>query len=111
MLLVFNLIPVYPLDGGQMVQAIAWPKLGYYRSMMFSCVFGMVAAVLGGMAAISLLNLNLGLLAGFGFIASFTICRYLLASGPEEFSDTTDYSAAYEQPTVPAGDEESIGVR
>jgi len=29
-----------------MVQTMLWPKLGYYRSMLISCMVGMVGAVL-----------------------------------------------------------------
>jgi Zn-dependent protease len=43
-LLLFNLLPIYPLDGGQMLQAILWPFMGYYRSMKLSTTIGMIGA-------------------------------------------------------------------
>jgi Zn-dependent protease len=96
MLLAFNLLPIYPLDGGQIAQTMFWPKFGYYRSMMFSCVVGMIAS--GIVAALSLLSLNIGMLilAGLGFYYCHTMRRHLLAEGPWAFQeeDGVDYSAS-----------------
>lgn len=46
MLLLFNLLPIYPMDGGQMLQTILWPMIGYHRSLVISCWVGMVGSVL-----------------------------------------------------------------
>jgi Zn-dependent protease len=100
-LLVFNLLPIWPLDGGQMVQTMLWPKLGYYRSMLISATVGMAASVLGAMIALASRNLGLAILAVCGFFVCFSYRRQLIAVGPEEYADETDYSAAYEQPFTP----------
>jgi Zn-dependent protease len=102
MLLVFNLLPIYPLDGGQMVQAALWPKFGYFKSMNFSLITGMVGAVLGGMIALASGAIGLGIMAAFGFMNCLNMRRALIAAGPSEFEDdNVDYSAAYEIDPVP----------
>jgi Zn-dependent protease len=47
-LLAFNLLPVYPLDGGQLLQTMLWPFLGLRRSMMLACQIGIGGALVFG---------------------------------------------------------------
>lgn len=70
-LLFFNLLPIFPLDGGQMLQAALWPKMGYVRSMNLACSVGMGGAILMGLWGIASSNLWLLVLA----FAGFTTCR------------------------------------
>ena len=44
-LLVFNLLPIYPLDGGQIVRGLLWYKLGEIRSLKIASVLGFVGAL------------------------------------------------------------------
>ena len=41
-LLVVNLFPIFPFDGGRVLQALLWPKKGYERSMEIATGVGMV---------------------------------------------------------------------
>jgi Zn-dependent protease len=42
-LLLFNMLPIYPLDGGQIFQSLLWFVFGYARSLMIAASLGLVA--------------------------------------------------------------------
>jgi len=41
-LLLFNILPIYPLDGGQILRSLLWFPLGRARSLMVATVVGLV---------------------------------------------------------------------
>lgn len=43
-LLIFNILPIYPLDGGQILRSLLWFVLGRARSLMVATVLGFVGA-------------------------------------------------------------------
>ncbi len=43
-LLIFNMLPIYPLDGGQILQALLWFVVGRARSLMIAGIIGLTAA-------------------------------------------------------------------
>ncbi len=98
-LFTFNMMLVfYPFDAGRMVQELLWWRVGYYKSMLFATTVGKVGAVVVAAVALMFMNLTLLLIAVFGFITCHRQRQMLRESGPEEWQDSTDYSAAYEQP-------------
>jgi stage IV sporulation protein FB len=44
-LLLFNLLPIFPLDGGRIVQAALWPRFGYVMSMRLAVYAGYIGAI------------------------------------------------------------------
>lgn len=41
-LLIFNILPIYPLDGGQILRSLLWFVLGRARSLMVATVLGLI---------------------------------------------------------------------
>src|SRR5208282_3140551 len=44
-LLIFNILPIYPLDGGQILRSLLWFVMGRARSLAVATVLGLVGAV------------------------------------------------------------------
>ena len=95
-LLLFNLLPIYPLDGGRMLHEVLWFKLGYYKSLLFATAFGMVGSILLFMWAIVVTSLLMALIAAMCFINCLQMHRMLKAEGPWGFSeeDEPDWAAS-----------------
>jgi Zn-dependent protease len=95
-LFLFNLLPMYPLDGGQMLQAILWPHVGYYKSMKFSAVTGMVGA--GALAIVGIYSgsMLMVFIAISCFMTCFNLNQQLKYAGPGgiDAPDEVDYSAS-----------------
>ena len=53
LLLGFNLLPVYPLDGGQIVQSLLWFVIGQAKSLLIVSVMGLAVAAVAIVVAIS----------------------------------------------------------
>jgi Zn-dependent protease len=48
-LLLFNLLPIYPLDGGQILRSLLWFPLGQVRSLSIAAIIGLIGGGLLGL--------------------------------------------------------------
>jgi len=100
-LLLFNLLPIYPLDGGQLLQSLLWVKFGYYKSTLFASITGMIGAVLLALYGLMHFSILLMCVAISGFQTCLHMYRQLKANGPWAYEEEAIYSAAYENPDRP----------
>jgi len=64
-LLVFNLLPIYPLDGGQILRALLWFPLGQIRSLFIATAVGFVGGGALVLGAIWQQSIWIGIIAFF----------------------------------------------
>jgi Zn-dependent protease len=64
-LLVFNLLPIYPLDGGQIFRALLWFALGEIRSLQIASVVGLVGGAALALLALWAQSIWIGVMAFF----------------------------------------------
>jgi Zn-dependent protease len=113
-LLLFNILPIYPLDGGQMFHHILWNFIGYRRSLNIACIVGMAGAmILGIVGLVDHFNFLLVCLAAFIFQSCVQRRMILRESGPIEpwQTDEMDYSASLRAETSSRERKTSIKTR
>ena len=64
-LLIFNLLPIYPLDGGQIVRSLLWFAIGRARSLMVASIIGFIGVAAMFLAAWWWQSIWFGILALF----------------------------------------------
>lgn len=79
LLLCFNLLPVFPLDGGQLFRSIIWPFIGLSRATVLAAQFGVGGAlVLGVWGAMNsqFLLIAIAIFGGFTSFQQLMAARY-----------------------------------
>jgi Zn-dependent protease len=96
-LLIFNMLPVYPLDGGQILRALLWFPLGEIQSLRIASVVGLIGGACLALVAIWTWSFWLGILAFFIFSRAIAGWQYSKALVLEEQAKR----AAALVPTIP----------
>lgn len=84
-LVVFNLIPAFPMDGGRVLRAILTLKVGYSRATRIAATFGQALAVLFGVVG----------LLGNPFLVLIAIFIFLAASGEANYVEMRDQARGH----------------
>ena len=82
-LLIFNMLPIYPLDGGQILRSLLWYVVGRARSLMAATIIGFIGVA--GLIALAFLwrSVWIGLICAFillncwsGLQHAFALARF-----------------------------------
>lgn len=79
-ILLFNLAPVFPLDGGRILQCLLWPRRGYRDATSIASGVGMVGAIVFGVIGLFTREILLFAIAFFGYFTCWQQ-RQMLKSG------------------------------
>ncbi|MGB0715737.1 MAG: site-2 protease family protein [Phycisphaerae bacterium] len=90
-LLIINMFPIFPFDGGRVLQAWLWPRRGYRASMEIATSTGMIGAIVVGLLGFLSGASLLIMIAVFGYIQCWKDRRMLAEQAQYESEYGLDY--------------------
>ena len=91
-LFLFNLLPAYPLDGGQLLQAVVWARTDHRRGVVVAAYTGMAFAVVILLASVVA---NESLIVCLGLFMLYSASMKLMQLESDEGPFGYDFSAGY----------------
>jgi stage IV sporulation protein FB len=93
-LLLLNLLPIFPLDGGQILHTVLWPMVGHFRSLMIETSVGMAGAVAVGLVSLAMQGWLLAFCMMFCVYQAYQRRMVLNEGGGEDWRDSFDFSSS-----------------
>lgn len=91
-MLLFNLVPAYPLDGGQLLQGVIWARSNHRQGTKVACYSGYVCGLIFFVVSIAA---NESLFMGLSLFMMFTSYTKLAALDSDDGVFGYDFSAGY----------------
>lgn len=83
-LLIFNMLPIYPLDGGQILRSLLWFPLGRIRSLYIASIVGFIGVGLLFAYALWRRSIWMGFIAAYVFMSCWQGLQQARAMGARE---------------------------
>jgi len=110
-LLIFNLLPSFPMDGGRVLRSALTPKMGRLRATFIAARLGRVMAVLFGIYGFFASNLILIFIAFFIFIAAGNEYRIVrMQEAAKQAGHDTDTWPPFETPAQNDADRDTVTI-